>query len=191
MNKRISTLKTAAIVIAIPVLIFVMLITVSLAHASGPPKHYFVCKYVSDPKGDERLKEGLNPINVPDPQNELKVGTGWTDAQEKSYVVAEDIGQATPKCPDNSDGTDDPDVPKPCEYNATIPATDPKCVKPVVEDPKPPVGCKIGRVVHYNDPETMQDPVCKDEVENTTDPYVPTPDGGMKDTTTGEVFYGK
>ncbi len=76
------------------------------------------------------------------------------------------------------------------------------------------VDCPTGTtLIDYKDPNTKQDPICKgnptgcpygdsipvdspkcvapDDVENTTDEYVPTPDGGMKNTTTGEVFYGK
>lgn len=53
-----------------------------------------------------------------------------------------------------------------CPYGDQIPVDSPKCVPPVELQPIA-------------------------EVESTTPEYVLTPDGGMKNTQTGEVFYGK
>ncbi len=58
----------------------------------------FVCKYVGKPGVDERLQTGNNPIDVS--VNSIKdyagVGSSFSDAQGRSYVLAEDNGQTTP-----------------------------------------------------------------------------------------------
>lgn len=53
-----------------------------------------------------------------------------------------------------------------CPYGENTPIDSPKCAPPVTEIPEP-------------------------VVEPTTEEFVLTPDGGMKSTVTGEVFYGK
>ena len=152
--------KLTVITLAIPFLLWGMVFTVSLANAAQQPK-YFVCKYVGTPGLNERLQTGNNPISVSGNAltPPIQIGGYFNDAQGRSYVVAEDTGQADPTCPTPQNN--------PCQYDATILATDPKCVKP--QDPVTPTPTK--------------DPV--------PDPVVPTSDGGMKDTVTGEVFYGK
>lgn len=85
------------------------------------PKKYFVCKYVGKPGEDERLQTGNNPISVS--ENALTppvvVGAYFNDAQGRSYVVAEDTGQAEPECPE----PDVPDTP-PVDDNPTPPTVD-------------------------------------------------------------------
>ncbi len=71
---------------------------------NGNGDKVFVCKYVGTPGEDERLQTGNNPISVsvnaiPDYQG---VGSYFADAQGRSYVLAEDIGQPEPdvsECP--------------------------------------------------------------------------------------------
>jgi hypothetical protein len=70
-------------------------------------KKVFVCKYVGTPGVDERLQTGQNPISVSVNaiQNNQWNGTvpGWfSDAHDRSYVLAYDNGQPTPdvsQCP--------------------------------------------------------------------------------------------
>lgn len=50
-----------------------------------------------------------------------------------------------------------------------------------------PTGCPYGDSIPVDSPKCVP----PTEVENTTPEYVPTPDGGMKNVETGEVFYGK
>ena len=80
-----------------------------VVRASGEGK-VFVCKYVGKPGVDERLQTGNNPISVS--VNAIKVdpvvvGAYFADAQGRSFVLADDVGQPEPKvsaCPQ-------PDVP--------------------------------------------------------------------------------
>jgi hypothetical protein len=68
-----------------------------------------VCKYVDIPGENERLKDGKNPIEVnwnslpgvEDPE-QVTIGSDWTDAHERSHVVA----WGTTDCPAPDDGPD-------------------------------------------------------------------------------------
>lgn len=90
------------------------------------PKKVFVCKYVGTPHVDERLQTGDNPINVSINaiQNNQWDGTvpGWfSDAHDRSYVLAYDVGQDEPdvsECPA-------PEGPKEVEVPATPSVNDP------------------------------------------------------------------
>lgn len=66
-----------------------------------PSPKYFVCKYVGTPGVNETLQTGNNPISVSG--NALTppivIGGSFSDAQGRSYVVAEDTGQPEPTCP--------------------------------------------------------------------------------------------
>lgn len=66
-----------------------------------PSPKYFVCKFVGTPGVNETLQTGQNPISVSG--NALTppivIGGYFNDAQGRSYVVAEDTGQAEPTCP--------------------------------------------------------------------------------------------
>src|SRR5687767_9583404 len=72
--------------------------------SAAPDPKVFVCKYVGTPNKDERLQTGQNPISVS--SNSIKdyagVGSSFNDKQGRSLVIAEDTGQAEPKCPTNS-----------------------------------------------------------------------------------------
>ncbi|QQS20036.1 hypothetical protein IPL85_01080 [Candidatus Saccharibacteria bacterium] len=64
----------------------------------------FVCKYVGTPGVNERLQTGQNPISVSTNaiQNYQGVGSFFSDAQGRSYVLAEDNHQPDPSvtlCP--------------------------------------------------------------------------------------------
>jgi hypothetical protein len=74
-----------------------------------------VCKYVGQPGVDERLKDGKNPIEVnwntlqPDivsDASEVHIGLEWTDAHERSVVVAP--------------GADCPEPEQPAEGSLTV-----------------------------------------------------------------------
>lgn len=83
-----------------------------------PAKKVFVCKYVGTPGVDERLQTGQNPISVSVSSIEHNQwdGTvpGWfSDAHDRSYVLAYDVGQPEPdvsECPDNEPGKVTPAV---------------------------------------------------------------------------------
>ncbi len=175
MNKVKTILKGLGVAAAVPVVLVAMVVTVGIAHASqnNAPKKYFVCKYVGTPGLNETLQTGQNPISVS--ENALTppivVGAYFNDQHGRSLVVAEDTGQSDPSCttPKND----------PCQYDATLLATDPKCVKPADPCPAPKVVVR----------EQCVDPT--PPADDTPDPFVPTADGGMRDTVTGEVFYGK
>jgi hypothetical protein len=79
---------------------------VAAAKAPTTSHKVWVCKYVGKPGVNERLKEGKNPISV---DSDATVGTYFNDAQGRSFVLAEDVGQPAPgvsACPA-------PDVPTP------------------------------------------------------------------------------
>ena len=78
-----------------------------VVRTSGEGK-VFVCKYVGTPGVDERLQTGDNPISVSvdaikvDP---VVVGAYFADAQGRSFVLADDVGQPEPKvsaCPNRT-----------------------------------------------------------------------------------------
>lgn len=71
-------------------------------------KKVFVCKYVGKPHVDERLKDGKNPISVSvnaiqnNQWDGATIPAWFSDAQDRSYVLAADNGQETPnvnECP--------------------------------------------------------------------------------------------
>ena len=98
--------------------------TASAVQGTGPDK-VFVCKYVGQPGVDERLQTGQNPIDVS--VNAIKdwpvaIGSYFADAQERSYVLAFDTGQADPdvnQCP----AGDVPTQPNPIVTTRTADAT--------------------------------------------------------------------
>jgi hypothetical protein len=67
---------------------------------------WFVCKYVGKPGDDERLQTGNNPLSVsataiPDPEGDgVHVGDEFGDAQGRSVVIAQDVGQPEPPITD-------------------------------------------------------------------------------------------
>ena len=84
------------------------------------PKKVFVCKYVGTPGVDERLQTGQNPISVSvnSIQNNQWDGTVpgyFSDAHDRSYVLAYDEGQAKPDVSDCPAVTPPPVVTKVCE----------------------------------------------------------------------------
>jgi hypothetical protein len=70
----------------------------------------FVCKYVGQPGDGERLQTGQNPIDVS--INAIKdyagVGSYFNDAQGRSFVLAEDVGQDAPDVSGCPGGSPDP-----------------------------------------------------------------------------------
>lgn len=83
-------------------------------------KKVYVCKYVGTPGVDERLKDGRNPISVSVRaiQNNQWDGTvpGWfSDAHDRSYVLAYDTGQPKP----NVSECHAPETPPTCVQNPT------------------------------------------------------------------------
>jgi len=93
------------------------------------PQKVFVCKYVGTPGVDERLQTGQNPIDVSVnaiSQTPVVVGSYFNDAQGRSFVLAFDIGQATPsvsQCPAAA-----PTVITP----GAVTFTDPNCILPTL-----------------------------------------------------------
>ena len=77
-----------------------------VANPDAKEPKYFVCKYVGTPGVDERLQTGQNPIDVSGDaiaEQPVVVGSFFNDAQGRSFVLAEDVGQPTPdvsECPD-------------------------------------------------------------------------------------------
>jgi hypothetical protein len=64
---------------------------------------FFVCKYTGTPGVDEVLQTGQNPISVSKnaiPQDPVVVGSFFADAQGRSFVLAEDVGQPKPPASD-------------------------------------------------------------------------------------------
>jgi len=78
-----------------------------------PGHKWFVCKYVGTPGLDERLQTGDNPISVDGHSiatyPNIVIGAFFADAQGRSVVIAQDIGQAEPDpdeaCPPGDTGT--------------------------------------------------------------------------------------
>lgn len=66
------------------------------------PKKFFVCKYVGTPGDNEQLQTGQNPISVSENAVDGGVGSYFNNKHGRSYVLAEDTGQAEPSvsnCP--------------------------------------------------------------------------------------------
>ena len=83
-------------------LVLTLLTACGVSQATGqenPPPNpkWFVCKYVSTPGEDERLQTGDNPISVSEnafPAGVIPaVGVEFNDAQGRSVIIAEDVGQ--------------------------------------------------------------------------------------------------
>jgi hypothetical protein len=96
----------------------------------------YVCKYVGTPGDNERLQTGQNPIDVS--INAIKdyqgVGSWFNDAQGRSFVLAEDIGQPEPDvsgCPAPDGGPTPSNTPSetpsntPSETPSETPTTEP------------------------------------------------------------------
>lgn len=99
-------------------------------------KKVFVCKYVGTPHVDERLQNIIS-VSVNAIENNQWDGTvpGWfSDAHDRSYVLAYDVGQATP---------DLSECPAPEEPTVVTP-TNPTFVNPT---------CEVGSTGSYTIPE--------------------------------------
>jgi hypothetical protein len=104
-KKLISTILAAGVIFAA---------APALAAHADPEGKVFVCKYVGTPGSNERLQTGQNPIDVS--INAIKdyngVGSYFNDAQGRSYVLAEDVGQDEPDvslCPPPDNGPPPPE----------------------------------------------------------------------------------
>ena len=153
--------------LALPIILSGMVFTVSLATAAQGPK-VFVCKYIGKPGVDETLKGGKNPISV---SSSATVGTYFNDAQGRSYVLAIDNEQEDPdvsQCPAPQNNT--------CQYDATILATDSKCIN--LEDTCPA-------------PKVVINEQCKDKSANPLDHEVNHTMTTPVETQETEVFSGK
>lgn len=119
-------------------LISVGLLTIPAIAVAVPSPKYFVCKYVGTPGVNETLQTGQNPISVSG--NALTppvvVGGSFNDAQGRSYVVAEDTGQAEPTCPVPQNPTPPPE-PAPSPSPTPTPSPTPAST-PVAPTPTPP-----------------------------------------------------
>lgn len=92
------------------------LVALATTASSTPAPKYFVCKYVGTPGENERLQDGGNPISVngnainADP---IVVGSYFADQHGRSFVLAEDVGQADPspsECPPGDPIDEQPDT---------------------------------------------------------------------------------
>lgn len=97
-------MKRILIIVAAVLAVTSMGATAAMGKDHGPAGKVFVCKYVGTPGADERLQTGQNPISVS--INAIKdyagVGSYFNDAQGRSFVLAEDVGQPEPdvsECP--------------------------------------------------------------------------------------------
>ena len=79
----------------------------SASDEGNPPPNpkFFVCKYVTTPGEGERLQTGQNPISVSEnafPAGVIPaVGVEFNDAQGRSLIIAEDVGQPEPPTRDD------------------------------------------------------------------------------------------
>jgi hypothetical protein len=88
-------------------------------------KFVYVCKYVGIPGVNERLKDGENPIRVAVSSIQHNQWDGtvpgyFSDAQDRSYVLAYDNGQTPPTI-------DDCKAPAPTEVTPAVVFTEPTC----------------------------------------------------------------
>lgn len=137
-DKEKNNLKKLALtlmVVATGLFGFAAIGTSATAESQGK---VFVCKYVGTPGVNETLQTGDNPISVSvnaipiydanDPNFDSAadlVGEEFADAQGRSLIIAEDVGQAEPTCPPPTTTTTPPpttttsppptQVPPPCE----------------------------------------------------------------------------
>lgn len=141
MSKRCVRVAVAATILIASALAS----TAVAADASASPAgKAFVCKYVGTPGDGERLQADQNPIDVS--INSIKdyagVGSYFGDAQGRSYVLAEDVGQAEPnvsQCP-GSDPSPSPSVtPNPTPTVTVTPSSTPsETVTPSPTETTPP-----------------------------------------------------
>jgi hypothetical protein len=109
----------------------------------------YVCKYVGTPGDNERLQTGQNPIDVS--INAIKdyqgVGSWFNDAQGRSFVLAEDIGQDEPDvsgCPAPDGGPTPSNTPSetpsntPSETPSETPTTEPPTTDSSTPTEEPP-----------------------------------------------------
>jgi hypothetical protein len=104
------------------------------AAAATDNQKWFVCKYETTPGGVERLQTGNNPISVSEsaiPIHPVVVGASFADAQGRSYVLAEDIGQPEPS-PTDCPPPNPPPTPSP-----TLPPPTPSPTPPPTPSPPP------------------------------------------------------
>lgn len=192
MYKAKTILKNSGIVLAamaaVPVILYGMVFTLSIANAAQSPK-YFVCKYVGTPGTNERLQTGQNPISVSG--NAINpfpgVGKYFADQHGRSFVLSEDTTAPGPagdpevsECPAPTPDDEDPEVPAPkeCEAGSTLQGyKDEAKQEPICK--LDPTGCPYGDSIPLDSPKC----VAPNEVENTTSTPV------INEET--EVFYGK
>ncbi|MCW2857739.1 MAG: hypothetical protein JWR52_3354 [Marmoricola sp.] len=123
-NKR-GLRRVATLLAALGMLVMssglVLIMSASSANSVAAPK-YFVCKFVTTPGAGEHLQTGQNPIDVSAnaiPEDPVVVGSSFADAQGRSFVLAQDVGQPTPDvsaC-----------VPIPKDATAAVTFVDPGC----------------------------------------------------------------
>ncbi len=98
----------------------------TLLEINNPEGKVFVCKYVGTPGVDERLQTGDNPISVsinaiPDYHG---IGSWFADAQDRSYVLVEDVGQPEPPVTDCPQvGIPTPTTPSTATFTPTFTST--------------------------------------------------------------------
>lgn len=138
--------------------------------ASAAEHKVWVCKYVTQPGGEEVLKAGKNPIEVSfnaTGEDAPKVGAWFNDGQERSVVVAlgtdpepsadvctqtpdvDDEDEVTPEPTPEPTATPDPTTEPTATPEPTTPAPEPGTPAPTPSESPRGVPAKTGGEVDY------------------------------------------
>lgn len=112
------------------------------AAAASPVGKVLVCKYVGTPGVGERLQTGQNPISVSIAaiNGYQGVGSYFNDAQGRSLVLAEDVGQDEPsasQCPSGGPAPTPTETPTPTPTETVTPSPTPTATA------SPSSGCHV------------------------------------------------
>lgn len=165
MSKATSVIKTIAIILAIPVVLYLMILTTSLAHGVDGPQ----------------LKQVFCNIEGKSGKFKTQIGGKSTEHEKPVLINGQPVyvqnqRDVTPEMEAYCASL--PEVPKPCENGwHLVEHENGDLQKPICKGP--PTGCPYGDSIPLDSPKCAP-PV---EVENTTPTPVTTEDT--------EVFYGK
>lgn len=169
----IKTGQFLAVALAIPIILFGMVLTVSLANAAQPaPDKQVYCNKEGNSKWKAQISNGE--------PNEHEYKLDGVFVQNQSQVTE----QMDTRCQELYGDDEEPVLPKECPAGTTlVDYENGDKQKPICKGE--PTGCP------YGDSIPIDSPKCVAPYEEEIPEYIPTSDGGMKDPVTGEVFYGK